>query len=166
MSGLPQNYAFLLSWQVKTRRPWLTVKVFFYENEQINLCCSNIKIEKCTSLIVSVSMFLHWKLKMKNAMHYKTDKCNHDNWRKSDDVDVNRHEWSFAKAAAPKWLNAKISFSESPERIRAWYQNRSLSKALQKFPFCNQGWKWNWIKILNILTQSDKASYSDRANKN
>ena len=44
----------------------------------------------------------YWKLKMKNAMHYKTDKCNHDNWRKSDDVDVNRHEWSFAKAAALK----------------------------------------------------------------
>ena len=44
----------------------------------------------------------HWEMKMKNAMHYKTDKCNHDNQRKSDDVDVNRHEWSFAKAAAPK----------------------------------------------------------------
>ena len=76
---------------------------FFYENEQINLCCNNLKIEKCASLIVSMSMFQkHWKIEMKNAMHYKGDKCNHDNQRKSGDVDVNRHEWSFAKAAAPK----------------------------------------------------------------
>ena len=52
----------------------------FYENEQINLCCNNLKIEKCTSLIVSICMFQkHWKIKMKNAIHYTGDKCNHDN---------------------------------------------------------------------------------------